>query len=208
MKLRSIIRPSTLNFLFACTVFSQSSFELANLDLPLVDAPVFDAQSVPLAGPNYLVELWGAATPDALAPLVDLSRGSTRDIVPFMTGGYFVYPYGFLSVPSLLPYGYAWLQVRAWDARLGATYEAAVTAGLGGYGASPLFYAKGGNPVSPTPTPGAPLIGLQSFNLLPEVPEPCSWALLAFGAISVVLARSRRRRKQAQAVRTLVHGTR
>jgi hypothetical protein len=90
MKIFSTIPPIAVNLLFACAVFSQSSFELANLDLPLVNAPVFDAQGVPLAGPRYLVELWGAATPDALAPLVDLARGSVRDIVPFMTRGYFI----------------------------------------------------------------------------------------------------------------------
>src|SRR5712692_3688568 len=150
MKLRSMMRAITLNLLFACTVFGQSSFELANLDLPRVNAPVFDAQGVPLAGPSYLVELWGAATADALAPLLDFGRNGIRDIVPFMTGGYFIYGYGRLSVPSVTPPGgYAWLQVRAWDARLGATYEAAVAAGQGGYGGSPLFYAKGGDPTDP-----------------------------------------------------------
>src|SRR6266851_1743825 len=139
MKLRSIVRPIALNLLFGCTLLSQSSFELANYDLPLVNAPVFDAQGVPLAGPNYLAELWGAATPDAIAPTLDFGRNAVREIVPFMTGGYFIYPYSRLSVPTVVPGVYAWLQVRAWDARLGPTYEATVAAGLGGYGQSALF---------------------------------------------------------------------
>ena len=83
-----------------------------------------------------------------------------------------------LSVP---PFGYAWLQVRAWDAGLGATYEEVTALGIGGYGASPLFYAQGADPTALLPITSGPLIGLQSFSLLPVVPEPSTWALLALG---------------------------
>ena len=39
--------------------------------------------------------------------------------------------------------------------------------GLGGYGASPLFYAQGsGGPFCSPPCPGASLVGLQSFRLV------------------------------------------
>ena len=180
MKTKLVITTIVLNLAFALTVFSQSSFILRNYYPPLVDAPVFDAEGVPLAGPNYLAELWGAATPDLLAPLLVINQGDRREIVPFLTRGYFISSSSYLSVPSVLPGNYAWLQVRAWDARLGATYEDAVAAGLGGYGESPLFYAKGGDPFNQFPIPG-PLIGLQSFNLLPEVPEPSTWTLLIWG---------------------------
>src|SRR3989442_15829475 len=80
-----------LNLLLTGGATAQSSFELRNVDPSYgVNAPVFDAQGVPLAGPNYRAELWGAATPDALAPALDLANGSTRVIVPFRTGGYFI----------------------------------------------------------------------------------------------------------------------
>ena len=195
MKTPSVSWAATLLLVLSCPVFAQSSFLLQNLYTVYgINAPVFDGQGAPLAGPSYRAELWGAATPDSLAPALDISRGSTRLLVPFASGGYFFSTSSFLSVPTVLPGGYAWLQVRAWDARLGATYEAAVTAGLGGYGESPLFYAKGGDPVSPTPTLGAPLIGLQSFTLLPEVPEPSTWALLVCGAFGVWLAARGQRR--------------
>src|SRR2546425_8196348 len=46
----------------------QANFLFRNIDsggrVP-VNAPVFDAQGVPLAGTNYLAELWGAAAPDS-----------------------------------------------------------------------------------------------------------------------------------------------
>jgi hypothetical protein len=103
-------------------------------------------------------------------------------IVPFRDNGYFLSTTSYLSVLAVPPNGFAWLQVRAWDARLGATYEEVAGLAVGGYGESPLFYAQGGNPlISPPGNPG-PLIGLQSFSLRPIVPEPSTWALLALGA--------------------------
>jgi len=183
-----MIRPIALNLLFGGTLLSQSSFELRNYSPPLVNAPVFDAQGVPLAGPDYLAELWGAATPDALEPALDLANGSRRVMVPFSTGGYFIG--GTVDVNSIPPVGggWAWLQVRAWDARLGATFEDAAAGGLGGYGESALFYAKGSDPFLPDGQLPGHLIGLQSFNLLPEVPEPSTWALLVCGGLGFWLA--------------------
>ena len=54
--------------------------------------------------------------------------------------------------------------------------------GVGGYGDSNLFQKKGGDPCG-LPTPHEPLIGLQSFSL---VPEPSTWALLAFGGAYLI----------------------
>ena len=150
------------------TVLAQSKFELANAHSPWVNAPVFDAMGRPLSGTNYLAELWGAATPDFLAPLVLIDRGNSREIVPFLDSGYFIGTSSSdaLSVLTVPPGGWAWLQVRAWEARLGATYEEAVVRGLGAYGESPLFYAQGSG-FSPNGILPAPLVGLQSFNLRP-----------------------------------------
>ena len=168
--------------LFTGAAFGQASFELANSHFPLVDAPVFDSGGVPLAGSNYFAELWGAATPDSLTPLAILFEGNRREIVPFLGSGYFFSPASSLCVTSVPPSGFAWLQVRAWDARLGPTYEEVMARGLGGYGESAPFYLRGGNPYDLLGLP-APLTGLQSFNLRPVVPEPSALGLLLFGGL-------------------------
>lgn len=170
-----------MGVLVPCAVFSQASFELANHNSPLVDAPVFDAQGIPLTGTNYFAELWGSSTPDSLTPLV-LFVGGSREIVPFLSRGYFIpdSTSGHLVVATVPPSGWAWLQVRAWDARLGATYEETVARSLGGYGESPLFYAQGSNPFDLLGLP-APLIGLESFSLREVIPEPSSALLLLLG---------------------------
>lgn len=155
-----------------------------------VNAPVFDAQSVPLAGSDYLAELWGGPTPDSLAPAV--SFGS-RVMAPFLTGrgaGYFQHMSVVdVEIPSVPGGAWAWLQVRAWDARLGATYEAVVASGLGGYGESNFLQLIAGGAGVPPSLP-APLIGLQSFSLREIVPEPSAAWLLLLG-LPLLLGRGR-----------------
>ncbi len=184
MKANSILGCAAVILLLSYAMaLGQASFWFRNASaVGKVNAPVFDAEGMPLEGANYLAELWGAATPDSLAPLILFDRGESRLIKPFASRGYVNQPDGGLLVVSTVPpTGWAWLQMRAWDARLGETYEEVAARGLGGYGESPLFYAQGGNPydlLAPIP---APLVGLQSFNLLPVIPEPCPVLLLLLG---------------------------
>jgi len=199
MRTTSIIAVAALNVLVTHAVLGQSSFRLANYAPPFIDAPVFNAEGFRLDGSDYLAELWGGATPDSLVPAI-APFSNQRVIVPFRSGssaGRFFDTYdgrdgsdspSILAVP---PGGSAWLQVRAWDARLGATYEDVLALGIGGYGSSPLFYATGGNPYDLLGIP-PPLIGLQSFSLAAVVPEPSTWALLACGGIGLWTARKTR----------------
>ena len=152
-------------YLIACcsVVFGQANFLSRNVYVG-VDAPVFNSDGDLLAGTNYVTELWGGQVPGSLAPTINVDRGNRREIVPFGSPGYFVGTS--VVVPSVPGYGFAWLQVRAWDARLGATYEDVVGRGLGGYGESPLLYAQGGSRQDQFPLAG-PLVGLQSFSLRP-----------------------------------------
>jgi hypothetical protein len=174
------------------TAFGQSSFALNNYR-PFygIDAPVFDALGVALEGPGYLAELWGGPTADSLSPAGSFSDWDRRAIVPFRTGfrtgGYVTYVDDAI-VLSVRPFELAALQVRAWDASLGSTYEEVVARGLGGYGESPVFYAMGGNPLGLPTLPG-PLIGLESFSLRPVIPEPSTWALFAMGGLAVLAFR-------------------
>ena len=170
------------------TTNAESIFHLANIDIAGVNAPVFDAAGVPLEGPNYLAELWGGITPESLVPAFKYESAG-RLIVPFEVQGYF--QDGQAQVPSLTGGGYSWLQLRAWDARLGSTYEEAAALDMGGYGESSLFYAQGKDPGDMLGIP-APLIGLESFSLR-AVPEPATWTFLALGGAGVVWAARRKR---------------
>ena len=167
-------------------LLGQSTFEFDNfVPTSSIDAPIFDAQGVPLAGSDYLAELFGGVATNSLARAI--SFGS-RVMVSFLTGpgaGYF--QVAFVEIPSVPGNGLAWLQVKAWDARLGATYEEVASRGLGGYGESSLFFAQGGSS-GPNPTLPGPLLGLQSFSLREVVPEP-SAALLLLLALPWLLFR-------------------
>ena len=188
MRATSIVCSLALNIVLICAALGQSSFSLRNYDPPYVNAPVFDSQGVALEGLNYMAELWGSATPDSLTPVLTFASRQ-RVFVPFDSGGgagYFSDPEGRsfgdqLTVLGVPPYtGLAWLEVRAWDSRLGATYEEVAARSQGGFGESPLFSAHGSYPLALLGIP-APLDGLQSFNLRPEVPEPSAVWLLLLG---------------------------
>ena len=89
------------------------------------------------------------------------------------------------AVPGVVPGGPAWVQVRAWDARLGGSYEQVVALDIGGYGESNLFRLNSGGCLQCEPSY---LVGLQSFSL---VPEPSLVVLLLLG-LPLLLLRKRR----------------
>jgi hypothetical protein len=134
-----------------------------------VNAPIFNSDGIPLDGPRFRAELFGGLTPATLRPAVREGRG-TRVIVPFQENGFFFGQVGAGNPAAIIPGvpggSFAWVQVRAWDSRLGETYEDVVARGLGGYGESPIFYAKGGLPAADLGIPEY-LFGLQSFRLRP-----------------------------------------
>jgi hypothetical protein len=169
-----------------CTAQEAFVFQNYNASYGL-DAPVFDALGNRLAGTSYVAVLLGGPTPDALA-LATSSGGVPMPPIPFTAmgggqSGYFttgsaVYVRDVCGLP-------AWLEVRAWDARLGSSYDEVVALGLGGYGQSALFQLHGSDVCLPNPPPPPALVGLQSFSL---VPEPSTWALLALGGLAVAHA--------------------
>jgi hypothetical protein len=179
---------------------AEGAFGFRNLNPSLgVNAPIFDAWGQPLAGDRYRAELVGGRTTDSLVPAV---TAFTREVVVggFWSGaraGYVDYANtsdkGFPTVPANDPDRGSWLQVRAWDSWLGATYSEVVARGIGGYGESPLFYAGGSDPYFFPDIP-APLVGLESFRLRPEVPEPSVWLLLCGGLAGLWFVKRRRSR--------------
>jgi hypothetical protein len=169
---------------------AQSTFVFNNR---AVSAPVFDSLGQPLSGTDFLAELYGSFTADSLTP-TSTYFSQARIGLPFATGtgaGYVPGNNAIMTVWNTPPGNSAWLQLRAWDARLGATYEDVVSLGIGGYGESALFFADGADPtIMQTP---AHLIGLQSFSLRPVVPEPSALALLGLGSVSLWFFARRRR---------------
>jgi hypothetical protein len=163
--------------LTAILCFGQGTFEFDNLALGAgIDALVFDAAGNRLQGPSYLAGFYAGETMDSLMP--------TGAVTPFLTGalaGYFLGGVVQLRNPFIPGGQFAYVQVRAWDPRLGTTYEDVMRIGLGGYGESKiLFLQSGGGTGGGTPGPPALLIGLQSFSLRP-IPEPSAALLFWLG---------------------------
>ena len=141
-----------------------------------VNAPFFDDRGVPLAGASYVAQLYAGNTAGSMVA-VGLPT-------PFTTNGYF-YPEG-VRIPGNLPGTMIWVQVRAWVAACGSTYEQALAAGCWTGRSNELFLQTGGFGLPPS-TP-AELIGLAFVG----VPEPSAATLLLLGAgVFTVLERLR-----------------
>lgn len=174
---------------------AQATFLMRNYVPNALDAPVFNYYGSRLFGSNYVAVLYGGPAFEVLYLARENSLG-----YPLMTpvplthtvngqGGYFYLGRDVLFF-NVDCGGIAWLQVRVWDTELGATYEQVAQLGLGGFGESALFQKQGGAPCRLPPTLPEPLIGLQSFSL---VPEPSVWTLLALGGLAAWVGRRRHR---------------
>ncbi|MCL5098977.1 MAG: hypothetical protein M1608_15865 [Candidatus Omnitrophica bacterium] len=163
--------------------YGQGTYYFSNYVPSLgLDSPVFASDGERLSGPNYLAALYAGPNMDSLT-LVDTA--------PFLTGamaGYFRDPGQVFAPVAAGDFG--WLQVTAWDARLGPTFEAAKARDIGGYGYSAVFQQQSGGAGAP-PTLPAALLGMKSFRLLLEVPESNTVVLFVFGLILIAAKCSR-----------------
>lgn len=175
--------------------WGQSTFTFSNYEPPAgIDAPVFDAFGNRLAGNNYVAVLYGGPTGDSLQlATAELGTASMSPVI-FLDGqfaGYFARG-GWVEIRNVPRGGSAWLQVRAWDVRLGTTYEDAAALGTGGYGESGLFRAMGGGEGGGVPSPPGPLVGLQSFSLRPIAEPSRSAAFFARPAVAALVLLSKK----------------
>jgi len=127
---------------------------------PLVEAPVCDVNGVTrLAGSSYLAQLWAGPSTNEMA--------AVGEPTPFLTGalaGYVVVgTNSAVAIPNVAPGAPAFVQMRAWEAGAGATYEDAVTAG-GKHGGSDIITVVAGGIGEPPSSP-AFLAGLRTFRL-------------------------------------------
>jgi hypothetical protein len=125
-----------------------------------LDAPVFDVDNLTrLAGDSFLAQLYAGPSSEQLRPC-----GLPW---PFETGflaGY-VFPV-LVEVPSVVPGADAYLQLRAWEAGAGSTYEEARAVG-GRFGRSAVLCV----PTSPDHNVCHFLTGLERFHLETGLPR-------------------------------------
>jgi len=170
--------------LVAVGAFAQGQVNFSARVVGLYDAPVFVntvASGVRADGPAYMAQLYAGPSASALAAI-----GAP---IPFRTGaaaGYWTAQTA--SIPTVAPGANASVQVRAWAAASGATYEAALASG-GGFGQSEILSVVTGGAGVPPSLP-ANLAGLASFAIGGGViPEPSILALGALGGLALLLRR-------------------
>jgi hypothetical protein len=132
----------------------------ANKIASFLDAPVFDTDGVTaLSGSNFVAQLYAGPTLELLRPVGQPS--------PFRPGSIVGYFYSqTVALPNVAPGSNAIVQVRAWDARMGCSYEEARAMG-GKFGKSSLLTVKvGGGVLIPTF-----IDGLQRFSLQAGMPQ-------------------------------------
>jgi hypothetical protein len=164
---------------FAVGALAQGQFQFGNKNLlltPPLDSKVFDNLGVALSGTAYFAQAYVK-----MAGAEDSSYAPVGTAVNFRTGnnaGYIITSTvgtGFVGGTAVT------VQMRAWEASGGTSYEAAVAAGKL-YGVS--------NPVNLTvqvaPATPEDMVGLQSFSL---IPEPSTFALGLLGAAAFFLRR-------------------
>jgi hypothetical protein len=174
------------SILVAVGAYAQGTVNFSARVVGSYDAPVYvgAVNGTKAEGAAYLSQLYAGPSDTALAAI--------GDAVPFRTGaaaGYWTATA--VAIPNVALGANAQVQVKAWAASAGATYEAAAAAN-GAVGQSTIFTVKTGGDGSPPSLPGT-LSGLTSFaiggGVGPVVPEPSILALGALGGLALLLRR-------------------
>jgi hypothetical protein len=161
--------------LTAVAALAQGQFNFGNrVTVAGIDAKVFDNSGAALEGTAYWAQAYVGMDAGSLAPV-----GSP---VNFRTGA----AAGYISSAIVTVDGIAGgtavqLQMRAWEASGGNSYEAALAAGA-------LVGESNVIPITLQVAPNTPpdMVGLTSFNL---VPEPSTMALGVLGVAALLLRR-------------------
>jgi len=155
-----------------------------------VDAKIVDASGAGLSGTDWFAQLYfapGASAAESSLTAVALPPVNFR--IGAAAGYVAVGQLGSRDLTGVAPGGDATVQIRAWNAAAGATYEVASAAANGIFGKSNLVNVKAGGGGAP-PGPPTDLIGLQGFAVSGAViPEPTTIALGLLGAGLLFLRR-------------------
>ena len=177
--MKTLLVAAALGFV-AVGAMAQGQFTFGNKNLtttPAIDARVFDKDGVTgLAGTAYWTQAYVKLAADP-----ETSYAPVGSAVNFRTGNNAGY-----IVPVVVTTPYAGgtsvaVQMRAWEASGGTSYEAALNAGKLVGKSDPVTLT-----VTEAPAPPADMIGLASFSL---VPEPSTFALGILGAAALLLRR-------------------
>jgi hypothetical protein len=143
-----------------------------------IDAKVTDAAGATVINTSgYLAQLYAGANEASLAPV--------GTAINFLSSGYLN---GGKVLTPLAQGSSAAVQLRAWTASAGSSYEAASTVSTAQIGKSGvLTLTLGGDQLSPPAVP-VNLVGLTSFQLK-LVPEPSTLALGALAGLALLAIR-------------------
>lgn len=124
--------------------------------------PIYDVDgTTPLSGTNFLAQLYAGPSLESLvragSPTPFRASSSLPGSVVPKT----------VTVPNVPPFAIAYVQVRAWEAARGGTYEAARALG-GKFGRSAIISVQAGGGSPPAVPPR--LTGMPSFNLEAGLP--------------------------------------
>jgi len=170
------------SLLVAVGAFAQGQVNFANRVVGSYDAPVFvGSLTGAKADATYMAQLYAGPSATSLAPI-----GAP---VPFRTGAAAGYVTSSTAViPTVAPGAVAQVQIRAWAAAAGASYESALAAN-GATGQSAILAITTGGAGSPPSLP-ANLDGLTSFAIGGGViPEPSVLALGVLGGLALLIRR-------------------
>jgi hypothetical protein len=153
-------------------------------------SPAFDGRVTTAAGEaagdTYWGQLFAGADAGSLAAVgtpVQFSNNASTGAGTGIVNG------GTVTIPGIAAGGPAAVQLRAWAAASGSSWDEAAANPTGEFGTSnTVTLAATGDPTALPPGTPVALAGLEAFTLT-VVPEPSTWALLVLGLGALAIRR-------------------
>lgn len=151
----------------AAATQAQSTLDFSNYKPGRVVAPVYDVDGITRLGDQYLGQLYAGSTANNLTAVGSPVRFRTH---AGTNTGYIVA--GRVDVPGGAGVAPVFLELRAWLASGGSTYETALAARVKTGRSAVIHIMTGGGAIGAPPAPPPALIGLSAFSLQPPPAGP------------------------------------
>jgi hypothetical protein len=178
----------TLALGMACvSAFAQGTLIFGNANAQ-VNAPIWQdaiTTGTKLAGTAWIAQLWYGPAGSVESALVANPTTATFSTTAAQAGYFFG---GARTIDTIPAGSVAVLQVRVWNAAAGATWAAALANPTAYTGVSGLINAT----LTVPPATPVNMVGLGSFAVVQNVPEPSSFALAGLGAAALLIFRRRK----------------